>query len=110
MIPRRGLLTLMIATGASMALLPLAAHAQPYPPPPYPPVPPPRSEFVPVAPPGRRVVWEPGHWHWNGRGYVWIGGHYIEPRPQYTRYVPGAWVRRGPQWVWVPAHWERVVS
>jgi hypothetical protein len=36
-----------------------------------------RVEVVP-PPPRKTVVWEPGRWHWGGRRYVWIGGHYVE--------------------------------
>ncbi|HVY16257.1 MAG TPA: hypothetical protein VHB27_13615 [Rhodopila sp.] len=81
-----------------------SAIAQP--PPGYAPIPPPRHEVVPPPPPGGRVVWEPGHWHWDGVRYVWIGGHYVERRPGH--WVPGHWVwapRQG-RWVWAPAHWQ----
>ena len=76
------------------------------PPPSYPPVPPPRYEQVP-PPPGGRYVWEPGHWHWNGVQYVWVGGHYVVRRPHYGRYVPGhwQWAPREGRYVWRPAHW-----
>ena len=78
---------------------------RPPPPPGYAPVPPPRNEFVP-PPPGPRMIWEPGHWHWNGYQYIWIGGRYIPARPHYGQDVPGHWVMRNGGWVWVPAHWQ----
>jgi hypothetical protein len=93
-----------------------AAQGPPGPPPPGPPpgappppaaVPAPRYEAVP-PPPGPRVVWQPGHWHWNGVRYVWFPGAYVERRPGYGHYVPGHW-RWSPgrgQYVWVAAHWE----
>ena len=82
-----------------------SASAQP--PLPYAAVPPPRVEVVP-PPPGGRLVWQPGHWHWNGANYVWFGGHYVERRPHYGHYVPGRWVwgPRLQRWVWRPAHWD----
>jgi hypothetical protein len=82
-----------------------AAMAQP--PPRYAPIPPPRYEAVPPSP-GPRVLWEPGHWHWNGSRYVWVNGHYIERRPHRRQWVDGRWVwgpREG-RWIWVPAHWR----
>jgi hypothetical protein len=82
-----------------------SAVAQP-PPPAAPP--PPQFEQVP-PPPGERVVWEPGHWHWDGVRYVWIGGHYVERRVGYGHYVPGHW-RWAPglgRYEWIPAHWDR---
>ncbi len=94
-----------ILVAATLALG-LADTAVAQPPPAYAPIPPPRYERMPPPPPGARVVWEPGHWHWNGRGYVWYGGHYVNVRPQYHHYEPGRWVDRGGRWVWMPAHWE----
>ena len=96
-----------LVVGATVFLVGIgSAGAQP-PPPNYAPIPAPRVEIVPPAP-GPRVVWEPGHWHWNGATYVWRGGHYVERRPHYGHYVTGHW-RWGPRvghYVWVPAHWE----
>ena len=81
-----------------------SAGAQP-PPPNYAPIPPPRAEVVP-PPPAGPMRWEPGRWDWNGRRYVWVGGHYIE-RPV-GHWVEGHWhwsPREG-RYVWRPAHWE----
>ncbi|MDE2198709.1 MAG: YXWGXW repeat-containing protein [Rhodospirillales bacterium] len=90
-----------LALGAGLSSAALAQVERP----PYPPVPPLRAEVVP-RPPGPRFVWEPGHWHWNGRAYVWFRGHYIRPYAHRPHYVPGHWVRRGPGWVWLRAHWQ----
>ncbi len=82
-----------------------SASAQP-PPPGYAPIPPPRRDVVP-PPPSSRVVWEPGHWYWNGVRYIWIDGHYVDQRGHGGRYIEGRWVRaphRG-RWIWRPAHW-----
>jgi hypothetical protein len=82
-----------------------AANAQP--PPNYAPIPPLRQEVIPRAPNGR-AVWEPGHWDWNGRRYVWLGGHYVDRRAQHGRYAEGNWVwsDRQARWVWRRARWE----
>ncbi|MBN8872562.1 MAG: YXWGXW repeat-containing protein [Rhodospirillales bacterium] len=82
-----------------------SARAQP--PPPYAPVPPPRYEAVPPPPPGP-MVWEPGHWHWNGATYVWVPGHYVHRHPHYRTWVEGRWVWAPGQgrWIWQPAHWQ----
>jgi hypothetical protein len=66
-----------------------------------PPVPAARYEPVP-PPPGPRLVWQPGGWHWNGAGYVWIRGHYVQHLAAYHQWVPGHWAPGGG---WVPAHW-----
>ena len=78
-----------------------AATAQPYP---YQPIPEPRYE--PVPHPRSGYLWEPGHWHWNGRQYAWFSGRYVPVRAEYHRYVQGFWVQHGPRWEWLPAHWE----
>jgi hypothetical protein len=97
-----------LAVGAAVFVVGIgSAVAQPPPPPNYAPIPPPRAEVVP-PPPGGRMVWEPGHWHWDGVRYIWIGGHYVERRPHYGHYAEGRWIwapREG-RWIWRPAHWE----
>jgi hypothetical protein len=97
-----------LIVGAAVCLVGIgSASAQPPPPPTYAPIPPPRAEVVP-PPPGGRMVWEPGHWHWDGNRYEWRPGHYIERRPEYGHYAEGRWVwapREG-RWIWRPAHWE----
>jgi hypothetical protein len=71
------------------------------------PIPELRPEGPPPPPPGANHLWEPGHWHWNGTGYVWVGGHYIvRERAWRGEFVPGRWDRRGAEWVWVPGHWR----
>ncbi len=64
-----------------------------------------RVETVP-PPPSRYHVWDPGHWRWDGHGYVWIPGHYINNPHRYARWVPGHWVNRGGGWFWVEGHWR----
>ena len=94
--------------GSSLAVFVLAAGlalpawAQPMAP--YQPVPQVLEEAVPPSP-GPRMMWEPGHWHWNGGGYVWIPGHYIRAW-RHAHFVPGHWADRRGAWVWVPSHWS----
>ncbi len=72
---------------------------------PYPPVPPLRVELIPPPPPVQeRLVWQGGHWHWNGAGYVWNPGHYVAVAVG-ARWEPPHWALRGGAWVWVPGHW-----
>ena len=96
-----------VAVGA-VVLLAATVSAGAHPPPPtYAPIPPPRHEVVP-PPPGARMIWEPGHWHWNGYRYIWIDGRYVQRQPHYGHYADGRWVWAPGQgrWVWRPAHWE----
>ena len=66
--------------------------------------PPPRHEVVPPAPgPHERFEWVPGHWAWNGRGHVWVGGHYVARPHVRAHWVPEQWVRRGHHWVLIRA-------
>jgi len=73
------------------------------PPNPYPPPPAPRVEVAP-PPPRETLVWEPGRWHWDSRGYVWIGGHYVE-RVVGQHWEAARWMWNGHNWVWVGGHW-----
>lgn len=71
--------------------------------------PPPRYEVAPPPPPGRHsfVVWDPGHWNWDGRAWVWISGHYEERPHPHAVWVVGHWGHyRDGRWFWVPAHWQ----
>jgi hypothetical protein len=69
--------------------------------------PPARVEVVP-APPGPQEVWvwQPGHWRWNGREYVWTPGRYVEKPVRTAQWVPPEWVPRGNGWVFVEGHWR----
>jgi hypothetical protein len=62
-------------------------------------------------PPGGGYMWIDGYWDWNGRQYVWQGGHWARPprehviwaAPRYDRheqgyrYTPGQWREDQPQ-------------
>jgi hypothetical protein len=72
-----------------------------------PPVPPPQAEVIPKPPvTATPLVWQPGHWNWNGSGYVWEPGQYVPRDGHSDMYMPGYWAE-SPQggWHWVPAHW-----
>ncbi len=71
----------------------------------YEPIPDLRVERVP-PPPGPQYIWRPGHWVWNGRGYVWVSGAYLRRQPYWHEWVPGGWVMRHGTWVWVAPHWR----
>lgn len=74
---------------------------------PYPPVPAARYEVVPAPPgPASVWVWTPGHWHWNGTAYVWIGGRYEHRNPAWSHWVAGHWMYTYGAWRWVPGHWS----
>lgn len=96
-ITRRAALATLLLAGT----LPVAAQAQVE----LRVVPPLRAEVIPAPPPGRRMVWEPGHWSWEHGEYVWIPGHYI-PAHRFHHFVHGHWAMRGGAQVWVPGHWE----
>lgn len=56
--------------------------------------------------PGRKYVWIPGRWHWNGHRYVWVGGRWSRVRRGHRAWVRGSWVRRGRGWIWVRGYWR----
>lgn len=82
----------------------VVAPAGPYQANPYPPVPQARVEIVP-RPPRPAMVWQPGHYLWDGHGYRWVPGRYLERRGG-EHWVAGRWVRRGGGWFWVAPHWQ----
>ena len=69
--------------------------------------PPPRYEAVPPPPPGRGelVVWTHGRWRWDGAGWGWVPGHYIERPRREARWHEGHWDHRPGGWVWVEGGW-----
>jgi hypothetical protein len=67
--------------------------------------PPVREEIVPAAP-SERVTWHPGHWSWDGTGYVWVTGHWVDRPYANAMWEPGHWVDRGNGWVWEEGHWR----
>lgn len=74
--------------------------------PPAPP-PPPRAEVIPKPPvTATPLIWQPGHWNWNGSGYTWQQGEYVPRDGHGDMYMPGHWVEApGGGWNWQPAHW-----
>jgi hypothetical protein len=71
-----------------------------------PPVPPPRSEPIPKPPvTATPLIWQPGHWDWNGAGYVWQPGEYVPREGHGELYMPGYWAQSPSGWQWQPAHW-----
>lgn len=63
-----------------------------------------RVEARPAAP-DTRAVWDPGHWNWDGRQYVWVSGRYIERPNVAMRWEPGRWMSENGSWVWMDGHW-----
>ena len=73
---------------------------------PYPPPPPPRAETQPLPPVSEEVLtWQRGHWDFDGSGYRWLPGRYVDRHGLRTPFQDGYWTNaRGP-WEWVPPHW-----
>jgi hypothetical protein len=73
---------------------------------PYPPVPAPLAETMPKPPvTGQELVWQPGHWDWNGTGYVWQPGQYVPAAGHGRLWQPGWWAHTPSGWQWQPPHW-----
>ena len=72
----------------------------------YPPVPAPPAEMVP-APPRSSVplIWQPGHYDWDGARYIWVPGHWVDRAGHGTLWQDGYWQRAGAGFTWVPPHW-----
>ena len=69
------------------------------------PQPPPPRIVEEVPPPRPGYIWAHGYWHWDGRRYDRMPGHWEAVRPGY-RYVHPHWEQRNDGWhfrvgVWV---------
>ncbi len=73
---------------------------------PYPAVPALIQETPPKPPvTAEALMWQPGHWDWNGSGYVWAKGQYVPAEGHGNLWMPGWWSRTPNGWVWQPPHW-----
>jgi hypothetical protein len=64
----------------------------------------PQQETIPLAP-LPSSAWVPGYWSWNN-GWQWVAGHWAQPPPGTTTWVPGQWTPQGQNWVWLPGRWQ----
>jgi hypothetical protein len=73
---------------------------------PFPPVPPPMTETIPKPPVSpEQLLWQPGHWDWNGDGYVWQPGEYVPAAGHGALFQTGYWQQTQSGWLWVKPHW-----
>ena len=73
---------------------------------PYPPVPPLIAETLPKPPvTAEPLMWQPGHWDWNGSGYIWAKGQYVPAAGHGNMWMPGWWSKTDAGWTWQPPHW-----
>lgn len=73
---------------------------------PFPPVPPPIAETIPKPPVSpEALLWQPGHWNWNGQSYDWQPGEYVPAAGHGALFQTGYWQQTPSGWVWVKAHW-----
>lgn len=73
---------------------------------PYPAPPPTQVEIIPKPPVSATpLVWQPGHYEWNGAGYVWYPGQYVQQAGHGTLWQPGYWTNTGGTWIWHPGRW-----
>jgi len=77
---------------------------------PCPIAPPLNAETIPLPPVSEdQLIWQPGHWDWNGTGYIWRDGKYAKLEPgQSNMWVPGWWELppNASRCVWNPGHWQ----
>jgi hypothetical protein len=72
-----------------------------------PPVPEAREEAIPNPPvTTEELVWQPGHWDWDGASYQWAPGEYVPAGGHGLRWMPGWWDRTEEKgWQWEAPHW-----
>ena len=86
---------------AGCAVVPVGAAYNPYPQPP-----PVRAETIPLPPVSEQpLIWQPGHWDYDGQGYTWREGRWVERAGHGTQWQDGYWSNATGSWAWVPAHW-----
>lgn len=68
----------------------------------------PRVETIPPPPSMQTQVmtWEAGHWVWNGTGWNWQDGHYVQRPSTAAVWEPGHWQQSNGGWVWVEGQWR----
>lgn len=72
----------------------------------HPPVPQIRSEEIPLPPVSSVVlIWQPGHFDWDGTDYVWVPGEWVDRDGHGTAWRDGDWTGTDASAVWVPGHW-----
>ena len=92
---------------ARLSILPIAlAACVPAGPGMAPAVPAIRSERIPAPPPSRvTLIWQPGHYDWDGASYDWVGGEWVPRSGHGPLWQDGFWRREGGRLVWIQAHW-----
>jgi hypothetical protein len=74
--------------------------------PPYPPIPAVPHETIPLPPVSEApLIWQPGHWNWDGHNYLWEAGRWVTREGHGTLWQDGYWVEDHGGWVWKAPHW-----
>jgi hypothetical protein len=71
-------------------------------------VPPNKVEGIPKPPVSEDpLLWQPGHWDWNGSSYSWREGVWIKRNGRGNQFMEGHWERDTVPnpCNWVPWHW-----
>ena len=58
----------------------------------------------PVSP--TQLTWQPGHWNYVDREFVWEPGRYIPSATGQKAWVGGGFTLGPTGCTWVPAHWQ----
>ncbi len=65
-----------------------------------------QAERVPTPPPSTEtLIWQPGHYDWDGADYVWIHGRWVPRAGHGPLWQDGFWRHTAAGPVWVPGHW-----
>ena len=68
-------------------------------------LPPPPARYEVVPQPRAGYIYQPGHYEWDGRAYVWREGLFIEKREGHV-YTPYGLEHRGDMWYYRRGHWD----
>jgi hypothetical protein len=72
--------------------------------------PPPIPDYDQPEAPGDGYTWTPGYWAWNGIGYEWVQGAWVEPPYSGALWTPGYWGYGYNAYSWYPGYWGPFVG
>lgn len=61
-------------------------------------------------PPAEELVWQPGYWRWDGYGYFWVPGTWVEAPIAGLLWTPGYWDWNGYAYQWHEGYWAESVG
>ena len=61
--------------------------------------------YVVPPPPEEGLLWQPGHWRWDGYDYFWVPGTWVRPPAVGLLWTPGYWGWVNGAFAWHEGYW-----